>query len=201
MSIVREHRGLVAGAVIAGAALTVGVGGVGYAATGGTFILGKANYAGATSSLSNSNGTALNLVSKSGTPALKVSNAVKVADLNADLLDGLDSSSFARAGSVVRVSAPTHTPSEGPINRQARAYCATGEHAVGGGADVRALTDDRLGEYFTFVNITAPINSSGEPGTGTAIGWKVEATNTANSATGQTGRDAQLFAYVICAPS
>ena len=201
MSIVREHRGLIAGAVVAGAALTVGVGGVGYAATGGNFILGQANSAGTTTSLNNPNGTALNLTSNAGTPALRVSNAVKVTNLNADLLDGLSSTSFAKAGSVVRVSAPTHTPSEGPINRQARAYCATGEHAVGGGADVRALTDDRLGEYYTFVNITAPINATGEPGTGPAIGWKVEATNTANQMSGQTGRDAQLFAYVICAPN
>jgi len=201
MSIVREHRGLVAGAVIAGAALTVGVGGVGYAATGGTFILGQANSAGTTTSLNNPNGTALSLTGNAGTPALRVSNAVKVGNLNADLLDGLSSTAFAKAGSVVRVSAPTHTPSEGPINRQARAYCAAGEHAVGGGADIKALTDDRLGEYFTFVNITAPINATGEPGTGPAIGWKVEATNAANQMSGLTGRDAQLFAYVICEPS
>ena len=201
MSIVREHRGLVAGAVIAGAALTVGIGGVGYAATGGSFILGHANSAGATSSLSNPNGTALSLSAKAGTPALRVSNAVKVGNLNADLLDGLNSTAFAKAGSVVRVSAPTLTPSEGPINRQARAFCAAGEHAVGGGADVKALTEDRLGEFFTFVNISAPIDASGEPGTGPAIGWKVEVTNTANHMSGLTGRDANLFAYVVCAPN
>jgi hypothetical protein len=201
MSIVRQHRGLIAGAAIAGAALTVGIGGVGYAATGGSFVLGSSNSAGATSSLSNPNGTALNLVSKTGTPALKVSNTVRVGNLNADLLDGLHASSFAKAGSVVRVSDPTYTPSEGPINRQARAYCAAGEHAVGGGADVKALTDDRLGEYFTFVNISAPVDATGEPGTGPAIGWKVEATNAANHLSGQTGRDAQLYAYVVCAPS
>jgi hypothetical protein len=201
MSIVRQHRGLVTGAVLAGAALTVGIGGVGYAATGGNFILGQGNSAGSTTSLSNPHGSALSLTSKAGTPALRVGNSVKVGNLNADLLDGRDSSSFATAGSVVRVSPPTFTPSEGPINRQARAFCASGEHAVGGGADVRALTGDRLGEFFTFVNISAPIDSSNEPGTGTAIGWKVEATNVANHMTGQTGRDANLFAYVVCAPN
>lgn len=71
--------------------------GTAYAATGGKFILGKSNYAGATSSLTNKNGTALALNSKSGTAPLKVNRTVKVANLNSDLLDGLDSSSFARS--------------------------------------------------------------------------------------------------------
>lgn len=202
MSIIRNHRGLVAGTAVAAAAMTVGLGGVGYAATGGNFILGASNTAGATSSLANANGTALSLTSKAGTAPLRVSNTVKVSNLNADLLDGLDSTAFQRAGTVVRMSAPTFTPSEGPINRQARAYCNPGEHAVGGGADVKALTADRLGEYFTFVVISAPIDATNEPplaGGGVATGWKVEATNIANQMTGQTGRDANLVAYVVCA--
>ena len=201
MSIVREHRGLVAGAVSAGAALTIGVGGVGYAATGGNFILGQANSASTTSSLHNPYGTALSLTSNAGTPALRVSNAVKVGNLNADLLDGLNSTAFAKAGSVVRVSAPTHTPSEGPINRQARAYCATGEHAVGGGADVRALTEDRLGEYFTFERGSTACRAARGPGPGLAVGWKGEAPTTASRGSGHRGRGAQRFGYVICAPA
>lgn len=83
--------GLVAGAVFA---LVVGSG-TAYAATGGNFILGKSNSAGATTTLSNGNGTALALKSRSGTPAFKVGNSVKVPNLNADRLDGKDSSSFA----------------------------------------------------------------------------------------------------------
>lgn len=71
--------------------------GTAYAATGGKFILGKSNYAGATSSLTNKNGTALALNSKSGTAPLKVNRTVKVANLNSDFLDGLDSGSFARS--------------------------------------------------------------------------------------------------------
>jgi hypothetical protein len=204
MSIVRNHRGLIAGSVIAGAALAVGIGGAGYAATGGNFILGGSNSASQVSKLTNANGTALSLVAKTGTPALQVNTPTKVANLNADMVDGLSSSSFQKAGTVVRASAATYTPSEGPINRQARAFCNTGEHAVGGGADVRALTDDRLGEYYTFVNISAPINSAGEPTSvagGVATGWKVEATNTANHMSGLSGRDSELYAFVVCAPN
>lgn len=83
-----------AGAV---AALVIGSGSA-YAATGGNFILGKSNSAGATTTLSNANGTALSLNSKSGYAPLKVNRSTKVANLNADKLDGIDSSSFARSG-------------------------------------------------------------------------------------------------------
>jgi hypothetical protein len=201
----RPHRrGIVAGSLIAAAALTLSVGGAGYAANGGAFVLGKSNQATKVSVLKNTTGTALRLVSPDSAPALRVSNSVLVPNLNADLLDGRDASSFAKAGTVVRRSAGTLTPSEGPINRQARAWCQAGEHAVGGGADVVALTDDREGEYFTFVNISAPIDGTGEPTSvagGQASGWKVEATNTANHLTGNTGRNATLYAFVVCAPS
>jgi hypothetical protein len=202
MTIIRNHRALVAGSVIAGAALTIGISGVGYAATGGNFILGKPNTAGAVTKLTSPTGTALSLTSPAGTPSLRVSSNSHVPSLNADLVDGLDSSAFQRSGTVVRRSTATHTPSEGPINRQARAFCQADEHAVGGGADVVALTSDRLGEFFTFVNISVPVNASGEPTTvagGQATGWKVEATNVANHMTGQTGRNAELFAYAVCA--
>ena len=195
------NRGVVIGSVVAGAALVVGVGGVGYAATGGNFILGGSNSASRTSTLTSTAGSALSLKAPSTSAPLAVSNSVKVGRLNADLVDGLDSSAFQRKGAVVRVSPATFTPSEGPINRQARAYCETGEHAVGGGAHVTALTADRLGEYYTFLVHSAPITAAGEP-TGIegtqAAGWLVEATNTANALTGQTGRNSELTAYAVC---
>ena len=198
---IQINRGLVVGSVVAGVALAIGVGGVGYAATGGNFILGGANSANRTSTLTSTAGSALALRAAPTTAPLAVSNSVKVSRLNADLVDGLDSSAFQRKGAIVRVSSPTFTPSEGPINRQARAQCAAGEHAVGGGAHVTALTDDRLGEYYTFLVHSAPITAAGEPTgiSGTqAVGWLVEATNTANALTGQTGRNSELTAYVVC---
>jgi hypothetical protein len=81
-----------AGAVFA---IVVG-GGTAVAATGGTFILGRSNTAGAVTTLSNANGSALSLNSKLGTASLRVNRTTKVPNLNADLLDGLDSAALAR---------------------------------------------------------------------------------------------------------
>jgi peptidoglycan hydrolase-like protein with peptidoglycan-binding domain len=80
--------------VIATAALFVALSGTAYAATGGTFILGKPNTAASVSSLSNSAGTALSLSSKAGTPPLTVGSTSQVPKLNASLLGGLPASSF-----------------------------------------------------------------------------------------------------------
>src|SRR3954471_4505422 len=79
-------------------ALTVAVLGTGIAdaATGGSLVLGRQNTAGATTSLTNSRGTALSLTSKAGTPPLAVSSPTKVTRLNSDLLDGLDSTALQR---------------------------------------------------------------------------------------------------------
>jgi hypothetical protein len=198
---IRLNKGLTAGTVIAAGALTMGVGGVGYAATGGHFVLGQGNRATHVSTLNNPVGTPLSLKGAATAAPMRVSSAVKVDNLNADRLDGLDSSAFQAKGAIVRVSDPTFTPSEGPINRQARAFCLPSEHAVGGGGHVTALTTDRLGEYYTFLVHSAPITGAGEP-TGIsgqpAAGWLVEATNTAHGATGLSGRDANLTAYVVC---
>lgn len=67
-----------------------------YAATGGKFILGKTNKAGAASTLKRTtSGTALNLVTKSSSNApLSVNGKGKVTNLNADTVDGLDSSAL-----------------------------------------------------------------------------------------------------------
>lgn len=80
--------------VIATAALFVALSGTAYAATGGTFILGKSNTETSVSALSNSAGTALSLTSKTGTPPLTVSSTSQVPKLNASLLGGLPGSSF-----------------------------------------------------------------------------------------------------------
>jgi hypothetical protein len=77
-------------------ALFVALGGTAYAATGGNFVLGHANSAGQTSSLSNTGtGPALKLSSRKGSAALAVSNSTKIANLDADKLDGLNSTDFA----------------------------------------------------------------------------------------------------------
>src|SRR5215213_5050125 len=95
-------------------ALLFGVATAGLGATGGNFILGKANSAGAvsklTASIANpalqlvnqstaSGATALGLNVASGKPPLKVNaTAGKATNLNADKLDGLDSARLAGTG-------------------------------------------------------------------------------------------------------
>jgi hypothetical protein len=118
--------------VLAGAALFMALGGPGYAATGGSFILGQSNLTNDTSLLAgstsgdqldvanintgtsakalgllgkspdapalyaanNGGGPALGLTVRSGKSPFTTNSAVKVANLNADQLDGLDQSAF-----------------------------------------------------------------------------------------------------------
>jgi hypothetical protein len=70
-------------------ALIVAMTGTAVAATGGNFILGRANSADATTSLANTaRGAVLSLNAKSGQPPLAVSNGVQVPNLNASKLGG-----------------------------------------------------------------------------------------------------------------
>jgi len=96
--------------IVALLGLFVALGGVGMAATGGNFILGKSNSADATTYLSapvagktalnvsNLNTTtgssALRLNVASGHPPLTVNSATRVPSLNSDLLDARDSTYF-----------------------------------------------------------------------------------------------------------
>ncbi len=97
--------------VISLVSLFVALAGTGYAATGGTFILGRSNTATTPSSLSAPiDGKALQLTNTStggsasalglnvapGHAPFTVNSATRVGNLNADRLDGLDSASFLR---------------------------------------------------------------------------------------------------------
>src|SRR3954447_20117620 len=111
----RLRRALSPSMVVSLIALFVALGGVGIAATGGNFILGVPNTATSPTELSasgsastsalkvtNSNtvtgSTALDLNVPTGKTPLKVNSKTKVANLNADLLDGLESTSWVRRG-------------------------------------------------------------------------------------------------------
>ena len=103
------------------------LGGMSYAATGGNFILGKSNSASSKTSLSapisdkavqltNTNtgagATALGLNVASGHPPLTVNSRTKVTNLNADKLDGIDSTGFIK-GSGRMVTINTSIPDTG----------------------------------------------------------------------------------------
>jgi hypothetical protein len=97
---------------IALVALFFSLSGVAYAATGGTFVLGKANSAKTVTSLTNKKGTALSLSSDAADPSLTVSNSVQVPNLNASELDGDSSSAFLPASGTAVNSSELggHTP-------------------------------------------------------------------------------------------
>ena len=87
-------------------ALLVSVDYVSFAATGQSVILGRVNKADdVTKVVRTTPGPALQLRTRPGTPPLKVNRTAKVAKLNADRLDGLDSSDFAK-NSVVTAFEP-----------------------------------------------------------------------------------------------
>jgi hypothetical protein len=92
-------------------ALLIALGGAGYSATGGSFILGAANsatsqtrlvapVAGSAFRIDNTSTAAgasgMTIITNAARPPLAVNSSVKVVNLNADRLDGFDSASFTR---------------------------------------------------------------------------------------------------------
>lgn len=95
-------------------ALVIGLDYLAFAATGGSFLLGKSNSASTTTSLSRTtNGPTLVLNSKAGQPPLKVNRKVKAVNLNADLLDGREGASMLNRP--LRWSTPISKPSASNI--------------------------------------------------------------------------------------
>ena len=100
------------------------------AVNGGPLLLGRTNRASATTSLSNSVGSALSLTSKPGTASLKVSDTTKVSKLNADRVDDLDSSALALKAGRTGIVVGTPNDADGYVNT---ARCPSGSIATGGG--------------------------------------------------------------------
>jgi hypothetical protein len=164
---IRPGSAFVAGAV---AALVLGTG-TAYAANGGVFRLGRSNSATATTRLTNTHGTALQLNSKAGQPSLRVNRDTKVPSLNSDLLDGIDSGGFARVtrmGSIFGTGfiddGGTPDPSDDAVI--AVAECPAGSQVVGGGGG--DFTDDGIlyysapdaGDAWLVVSSTAGLNAT-----------------------------------------
>lgn len=169
-------------AFTAGAIMALVLGsGTAVAATGGKFILGKSNSATSTTVLTNTRGTALQLNSKAGTPALKVSNATKVPNLNADRLDGLDSAALALAAGQTNTvdgeTFPIDFEPDGTFDVVVSvATCPSGTRLTGGGGD--DLTSD--GVLFS----NSPLDKTT---------WFVGSTTTDMSAT-----EDDVLAYAVC---
>ncbi len=111
--------------VVAYLALFMAMSGTAVAATGGTFILGRSNSADRVSTVTNSTGPALSLRSPSGQPPLQVNRKVRITNLNADLLDGRDSTGFARIGTTTTGGRTTLSNPDGvPLRLTAKAGSA-----------------------------------------------------------------------------
>lgn len=84
---------LTAAAIVAVGCIAIPTGA--YAANGGSWLLGRSNYESATTKVTNSSGTPLSLVAKSGYAPLTVNSSKTVTNLSADRLDGYSAGSFA----------------------------------------------------------------------------------------------------------
>jgi hypothetical protein len=148
-------------------------GGVAYAATGGNFILGTPNSANATTGLSSNvaSGPTLDLTNTGGQPAASftggagaapfaVNSTRKVAKLNADRLDGIDSTGFVPSSGLQRIGPVTATPDPGgtatPLtatigNLQFYGICDRGD---AGGSDFEYMLIVTAANHSTYASLT-----------------------------------------------
>lgn len=134
--------GLIGGAL--GASL---VGGAAYAVNGGYLKIGTTNTGTLPTTLTNSSGIPLSLNAKTGQPPIKTNSATKVTNLNADKIDGVDSTSLAlAAGKVAYVHASSFAVIDynGDTTDDAVvtwAVCPKGSKLTGGGYDIAPGTE------------------------------------------------------------
>jgi hypothetical protein len=161
--------------VVAYIALVFAMGGTAFAATGGSFLLGKANSAGRTTSLVNhGTGAALRVAAHNlTTPPLAVGkNRTKIRNLNADFLDGLTSAQLQRrvSGTCANGSAIRTVRAAGRVDCGPRILWAVvgADGALARGTSGTAATKTGTGQYqVTFpvaVSNCALVSGGGLPG-------------------------------------
>jgi hypothetical protein len=122
----RGIKSLSPSAIVVAVSLLVGGAGFADAATGGNFILGKANKESATASLSDSKGTPLALSAPAGKAPLAVNRNVMVSNLNAQYVGGLTANGLATGGEGF-----TMPETNAPINNSLTVVASTGPLAAG----------------------------------------------------------------------
>lgn len=111
-------------AVVATTALVIALSGTAVAATGGSFLLGHTNRTTSNTIISNSKGTALVFAAKKGIAPFSVNgDKVKVPSLNADLLDGVDSTKLQ-----LRVSGQCGSTAISSISATGSVTCMSAHH-------------------------------------------------------------------------
>jgi hypothetical protein len=124
----RAVRSLGAGTVAVTLALIVGAAGFADAATGGDFLLGRANTAKATSVLTDTTGIPLSLNAPSGKSPLSVNSTTQVNRLNAQYVGGQSARQLQATGGIGLTAAAADIPL--PQNDTTE-VAATGELAAG----------------------------------------------------------------------
>jgi len=162
-------------------ALTVGLASTALAGTGvgSAFNLGKTNTVNAISKLvgsvagssllidnnsTNSAATALDLQVEAGKAPMKVNSGARVANLNADKLDGMDAGQL-QGFSTLRVSTTEETAPGGSSITQT-ASCGAGEQAISGSVEVQS---GNISQVFYNAPGGVPVVDS----TGKITGWRV----------------------------
>jgi len=117
---IRTSRLATAAAVVTSAALLVaGFDLATYAATGDSLLLGKLNKSGTTTTVNNlGRGPVLNLIGGKPYPPLQVNSKKKVANFNADLVDGFDSTALEPGLTRILMAAKGSTPPGSPVYRR-----------------------------------------------------------------------------------
>jgi len=185
--------------VISIAALFVALGGTTYAATGGNFLLGKPNSAtSATALTSNNAGEALSVTQQSaaaGATALglnvpsnrapfTVNSSTKVVKLNADKLDGVDSTGFLRNQVPLNLSGSDATAALGATN-------------TGAGNGLQGITSSSTASGVYGQNGGGGIGVAGRSNQPGGVGVLGEATG-ANGIAGQFNGPLQLNGALQC---
>jgi hypothetical protein len=170
-------------------ALVVGVASAAFGANGDAWRIGRANVATATTTLGGSlgvngpmlrlvnnnagaNDTALDLRVQAGEAPLRVNSNTRVNNLNADLLDGLDSSQLvpASTNAFVRNSTYRNESALGPGQQLGdgtftmAASCNTGDVMLSGGPANINPTTDMVESFPSGINSwTARVDKNGQP--------------------------------------
>lgn len=132
------------------------------AATGDSFILGQSNTASTTTTLTRTtNGTALAVNAQPGQQPLRVNSTVKATNLNADLLDGLDSTRFA-----TRTRMMAFTP---PGCQQLPTVTSTFQKIANLGTFTKAAADT-----MAEVNFSTTLYTASSTGTGTVFELRID---------------------------
>jgi hypothetical protein len=160
--------------VVSMVALVVALGGAGYSATGGNFILGNSNtastqtrlvapFAGPSFRIDNASTAAgasgLSIVTNTARPPMVVNSSVRVVNLNADKLDGVDSTEFPRVNRFSFNLQPGKTSAEFPIPADRPVFIMGAVAAVGAGIGQITMLRE-TGGYTRFTGLESPSPSS-----------------------------------------